>query len=158
MNCKLISRSEPIFILPQNHTQSSTTKSSPLHFPLNTHLPKTKISIKTSSGSFRTRTNATINNLYATSPATETFYELLGISETVTLPEIKTAYKQLALKYHPDVSPADLSEEYTRNFIRVQEAYETLSDPQARALYDIDLSKGLHLAFSSRNRSQFHQV
>ncbi|KAM7527446.1 hypothetical protein LguiB_030856 [Lonicera macranthoides] len=157
MNCKLISRSEPSFILPQNHTQSSTTKSSPLHFPFKTRLPKTKISIKTSSGSFRTRTNATINKLYATSPATETFYELLGISETVTLLEIKRAYKQLALKYHPDVSPVDLSEEYTRNFIRVQEAYETLSDPQTRALYDIDLSKGLHLAFSSRNGSQFDQ-
>ncbi|MBF6096444.1 J domain-containing protein, partial [Nocardia cyriacigeorgica] len=58
------------------------------------------------------------------------FYELLGITESGTLPEIKQACKQLARKYHPDVSPPARVEEYTRRFIRVQEAYETLSDPR----------------------------
>jgi DnaJ-class molecular chaperone len=65
-------------------------------------------------------------------------------------PEIKRAYKQLALKFHPDVSPPDKTEEYTEKFIRVQEAYETLSDPKTRVLYDMDMSKGLHLAFNIR--------
>ncbi|KAH7573008.1 hypothetical protein ACOSP7_006410 [Xanthoceras sorbifolium] len=83
-----------------------------------------------------------------------TFYQLLGIPESGTLPEIKHAYKQLARKYHPDVSPPDRIEEYTRRFIRVQEAYETLSDPRRRALYDRDMSKGLQLAFSARRRYQ----
>lgn len=78
------------------------------------------------------------------------FYELLGIPETGTLGEIKQAYKQLARKYHPDVSPPGLVEEYTQKFIRVQEAYETLSDPGRRALYDEDMAEGLHFAFSAR--------
>lgn len=82
------------------------------------------------------------------------FYELLGIPETGSLLEIKQAYKQLARKYHPDVSPPDRVGEYTQRFIRVQEAYETLSDPKLRALYDIDRAKGLHFALCSRRRSQ----
>ncbi|XP_008812239.1 chaperone protein dnaJ 20, chloroplastic-like [Phoenix dactylifera] len=79
-------------------------------------------------------------------------YELLGISEGGSYDEIKKAYKQLARKYHPDVSPPDRTEEYTRRFIEVQEAYETLSDPGRRALYDCDLCRGFHLAFSTRKR------
>ncbi|XP_052207036.1 chaperone protein dnaJ 20, chloroplastic-like [Diospyros lotus] len=82
------------------------------------------------------------------------FYELLGIPETGTLLEIKQAYKQLARKYHPDVSPPGRTEEYTQRFIRVQEAYETLSDPRQRALYDRDMARGLHLVFSARRRYQ----
>ncbi|EOY05165.1 hypothetical protein QUC31_016897 [Theobroma cacao] len=85
------------------------------------------------------------------------FYELLGIPETGTLPEIKQAYKQLARKYHPDVSPPDRVEEYTQRFIRVQEAYETLSDPRRRASYDRDLALGIHLAFSARRRYQYDE-
>ncbi|KAK3039457.1 hypothetical protein RJ639_028039 [Escallonia herrerae] len=78
--------------------------------------------------------------------------------ENGTLSEIKKAYKQLARKYHLDVSrrsarrsvTPERTEEYTKTIIRVQETYETLSDPQTRASYDIDMSKGLHLAFSAR--------
>lgn len=86
------------------------------------------------------------------------FYELLGIPESGTLIEIKQAYKQLARKYHPDVSPPDRVEEYTQRFIQVQEAYETLSDPRSRALYDRDMARGLHLAFSARRRYQNDEV
>ncbi|XVF65318.1 hypothetical protein PTKIN_Ptkin09bG0238300 [Pterospermum kingtungense] len=85
------------------------------------------------------------------------FYELLGITETGTLVEIKQAYKQLARKYHPDVSPPGRVEEFTERFIRVQEAYEVLSDPRTRALYDRDLASGLHLAFSARRRYQYDE-
>ncbi|CAI9776991.1 unnamed protein product [Fraxinus pennsylvanica] len=82
------------------------------------------------------------------------FHDLLGISEkTGTQLEIKRAYKQLARKYHPDVSPPDRVQDYTERFIRVQEAYVTLSDPRMRALYDRDMAKGLHLAFSARGRT-----
>nr|XP_018624584.1 chaperone protein dnaJ 20, chloroplastic-like isoform X1 [Nicotiana tomentosiformis] len=84
----------------------------------------------------------------------KSFYDLLGIPETGTLLEIKQAYKQLARKYHPDVSPPDRVEEYTQRFIRVQEAYETLSDPRMRDMYDKDMAKGLHFAFSARRRYQ----
>ncbi|KAL5997183.1 hypothetical protein ACLOJK_008111 [Asimina triloba] len=82
----------------------------------------------------------------------DSFYELLGIPETVGISEIKQAYKQLARKYHPDVSPPDRLQECTRRFILVQEAYETLSDPRLREMYDRDLARGLHLAFSARKR------
>ncbi|KAJ9153986.1 hypothetical protein P3X46_027367 [Hevea brasiliensis] len=87
-------------------------------------------------------------------PTNMSFYELLGIPESGTLIEIKQAYKKVARKYHPDVSPPDRVEEYTQRFIRVQEAYETLSDPRRRALYDRDMARGLHLAFSARRRHQ----
>ncbi|KAH7670457.1 DnaJ domain-containing protein [Dioscorea alata] len=80
------------------------------------------------------------------------FYDLLGISQGGSLEEIKRAYKQMARKYHPDVSPPDLAEEYTRRFIEVQEAYETLSDPCRRAMYDRDLARGLQFALTSRRR------
>ncbi|XP_056169419.1 chaperone protein dnaJ 20, chloroplastic-like [Syzygium oleosum] len=86
----------------------------------------------------------------ALSSAEASFYDLLGIPESGSLPEIKQAYKQLARKYHPDVSPPGRVEEYTQRFIRVQEAYETLSDPRRRAVYDRDLARGIHLAFSAR--------
>ncbi|KAK6161702.1 hypothetical protein DH2020_005083 [Rehmannia glutinosa] len=86
------------------------------------------------------------------------FYELLGIPQTGSLVEIKQAYKQLARKYHPDVSPPGRVEEYTQTFIRVQEAYETLSDPRSRELYDRDMAKGLHLAFTARRRSKFDEL
>ncbi|KAK3010426.1 hypothetical protein RJ639_011085 [Escallonia herrerae] len=102
-------------------------------------------------GSFKTK--ATINDgSLAPPPALQSmsFYELLGIPETGSLVDIKQAYKQLARKYHPDVSPPDQLHEYTRKFIRVQEAYETLSDPGRRALYDRDMANGLHFAFSAR--------
>ncbi|XP_068665565.1 chaperone protein dnaJ 20, chloroplastic-like [Aristolochia californica] len=80
------------------------------------------------------------------------FYELLGISETVSFSDIKHAYKQMALKYHPDVSPPNRTDEYTKRFIRVQQAYETLSDARKREIYDRDLARGLHYAFSARKR------
>ncbi|CAI9776122.1 unnamed protein product [Fraxinus pennsylvanica] len=101
---------------------------------------------------------STINDtLSLTSEKPSSFYDLLGIPETGSLIEIKQAYRQLARKYHPDVSPPGLAEEYAQQFIRVQEAYETLSDPGKRALYDLDMAKGLHLAFSTRRHSKFDQ-
>lgn len=89
------------------------------------------------------------NNLhFPTEETGESFYCLLGVSEAATLLDIKKAYKQLVLKYHPDVSPLESAQECTRMFIRIQEAYETLSDPATRALYDTDYTYGFHIAFS----------
>ncbi|XP_043720904.1 chaperone protein dnaJ 20, chloroplastic-like [Telopea speciosissima] len=113
-----------------------------------TQQPKISFSIKNRSGSFRTK--AAINDGFFTTSLHMNFYQLLGISEDGSFSEIKKAYKQLARKYHPDVSPPERMEEHTKKFIQVHEAYETLSDPNRRALYDRDLSSGLHLAFSSR--------
>ncbi|KAJ6837189.1 chaperone protein dnaJ 20, chloroplastic-like [Iris pallida] len=93
--------------------------------------------------------------LFTEERAYKSFYELLGISQEGSFDDIKRAYKQMARKYHPDVSPPERAEEYTRRFIEVHEAYETLSDPGRRAIYDRDLARGFHLAFSTRRR--FHE-
>lgn len=61
------------------------------------------------------------------------YYRTLGISETATEKEIRTAYRQLALKYHPDRNP---SPDAAAKFIELQEAYETLGNEQGRAAYD----------------------
>ncbi|KAK4782544.1 hypothetical protein SAY86_016646 [Trapa natans] len=109
-------------------------------------------------GQIRASASSGTEELQASAAATAaSFYELLGIAETGTLPEIKQAYKQLARKYHPDVSPPDRVEEFTQRFIRVQEAYETLSDPRRRALYDRDMAKGLHLALTARKLHKFDE-
>lgn len=80
------------------------------------------------------------------------FYELLGISEDVGLSDIKQAYRQMARKYHPDVCRPEQAEEYTRRFIEVQEAYETLSDPRRKNLYDSYLSRRIHAGVSGTKR------
>ncbi|MQL99715.1 hypothetical protein Taro_032443 [Colocasia esculenta] len=108
-----------------------------------------------SSSSFRAR--ATVEDGVveeAAGAGRKSFYDLLGIPQGGSSAEIKRAYKEMARRYHPDVCPSpDRTDEYTRRFIEVQEAYETLSDPGRRARYDRDLARGLHLAFSARRRS-----
>lgn len=113
----------------------------------------------TRSPSISIRAKAALNEGIVSSEVAEgSFYDLLGISQSGSLEEIKRAYKQLARKYHPDVSPPGRAEEYTKRFIRVQEAYETLSDPRRRALYDRDMVGGLQVAFSARRRYDADEV
>lgn len=64
-----------------------------------------------------------------------THYEILGIRKTATTDEIKTAYKQLVKKYHPDVYPGDktFAEKKTQE---INAAYDVLSDPDKKREYD----------------------
>ncbi|KAF4973101.1 hypothetical protein FSARC_532 [Fusarium sarcochroum] len=63
------------------------------------------------------------------------FYTSLGLSRTAKPDEIKTAYRQLAKKLHPDRNLGNSSA--TANFQKLQDAYSTLSDPAKRRLYDL---------------------
>ena len=62
------------------------------------------------------------------------YYEVLGIGKNATDAEIKSAYRKLAKKYHPDLNPGDKDAE--EKFKEVNEANDVLSDPNKRKRYD----------------------
>src|SRR4030095_4434316 len=68
-------------------------------------------------------------------PVTEIdYYEALGVAREASPEEIKKAYRQLALKWHPDKNPGDPAAE--KKFKDIAESFEVLSDPERRQLYD----------------------
>ena len=62
------------------------------------------------------------------------YYKILGVSKSATEKEIKSAYRKLAQKYHPDRNPGNQKAE--DKFKEINEAHEVLGDPQKRAKYD----------------------
>jgi len=62
------------------------------------------------------------------------YYKILGINKTATQDEIRTAYRKLARKHHPDLNPND--KEANKKFQQINEANEVLSDPEKRKKYD----------------------
>ncbi len=69
-------------------------------------------------------------------PATakEDYYKTLGVKRNSSQEEIRKAYRRLARKHHPDLNPGDKAAE--ERFKQVQEAYDVLSDPKKREMYD----------------------
>src|SRR4029077_3344033 len=72
----------------------------------------------------------------STMPTTskQDYYELLGVPKKAGAKEIRTAFRKLARKYHPDLNPGDKSSE--EKFKQLQEAYDVLSDTKKRQMYD----------------------
>ncbi|XP_062116135.1 chaperone protein dnaJ 20, chloroplastic-like [Humulus lupulus] len=99
------------------------------------------ISLKLKKNTISCRSSSTSNPYYETMQDKKkvNFYELLslGSDKNVDLRDIKKAYRSMALQYHPDVCPDPSA---TRRFVELQKAYETLSNPVSRRLYDYELS------------------
>ncbi|GLJ27141.1 hypothetical protein SUGI_0532100 [Cryptomeria japonica] len=75
-------------------------------------------------------------------------YEVLSVPHKESDREIKSAYRRMVLQYHPDVCPPTEKEKYSQIFLKVQEAYETLSDQHLRHDYDCRVSNSLELSES----------
>src|SRR2546430_11811299 len=66
--------------------------------------------------------------------AKQDYYELLGVPRKASAKDIRSAFRKLARKYHPDLNPGDKSAE--EKFKQLQEAYDVLSDSKKRQMYD----------------------
>lgn len=75
------------------------------------------------------------------------YYEILGVTRQASPEEIKKAYRQAAMNYHPDRNPGDHTSE--DKFKQASEAYEVLSDPQKRQVYD-------HYGHAGLSGTDFH--
>ena len=89
------------------------------------------------------------------------YYEVLGVTRTASVDEIKSAYRKAALKWHPDRSPENKEEAEVR-FRECTEAYSVLSDSQKRQIYDTYGHAGLSGAgaggFDSTVFQDFHDI
>jgi molecular chaperone DnaJ len=90
------------------------------------------------------------------------YYEVLGVARTAATEEIKSAYRQAALKWHPDRNPTN-KEEAEIKFRECTEAYSVLSDPQKKQIYDTYGHAGLSSAgagagFDGTVFQDFHDI
>ncbi len=90
------------------------------------------------------------------------YYEVLAVSRTAAVDEIKSAYRKAALKWHPDRSPENKAEAEVK-FRECTEAYSVLSDPQKRQIYDTYGHAGLSSAgvsqgFDNTVFQDFHDI
>ncbi len=68
--------------------------------------------------------------------ARKDYYEILGVSKDASKEEIRKAYRQLVRKWHPDKHKDDARKDAENKFKEIQEAYEVLSNPKKKAMYD----------------------
>ena len=82
------------------------------------------------------------NKNYKKNQQKKDYYKVLGVDRKSTEKEMKKKYRKLALKWHPDKNPNN-QEEATEKFAEISEAYEVLSDPEKRRIYDQVGEEGL---------------
>ncbi|KAJ0578836.1 putative DnaJ domain, Chaperone J-domain superfamily [Helianthus annuus] len=116
---------------------------------LNNHRSSTANSTKSTSNlhirnrncnSLKASLHAVIDEPLVESTRSMSLYDVLCVKRDATACEIKSAYRSLAKRYHPDTS--GLNGNGDRDFIEIRNAYVTLFDPMSRALYDLKLSAG----------------
>lgn len=95
------------------------------------------------ASSFRTSSSKTA--LFMSTTGTD-FYQLLGISRSADVKEIKSAYRGLAKKYHPDANPG---KDTTVKFQEINRAYEVLSNPELKQRYDTYGERGIGTSAAS---------
>lgn len=83
------------------------------------------------------------------------FYELLGIRDDATEEEIKSAYRKMAKKYHPDINK---TEEANKIIVSLNEAKETLLDSSKRYNYDLLLNEIKHSKQTSKNKNETYNT
>ncbi|WKX98996.1 hypothetical protein Q1695_014118 [Nippostrongylus brasiliensis] len=86
----------------------------------------------------------------------EDYYELLGVVKNSSEAEIKSAYRKLALKYHPDRNPGDIHAQ--EQFKKISIAYSVLSDPNKRRQYDVSGPSSSQLDFEGFDVSELGGV
>src|SRR3546814_15709329 len=84
------------------------------------------------------------------------FYEVLGVARTATEIELKTAYRRLAMKHHPDRNPGDKASEEA--FKEAKQAYEVLSDSAKRRAYDQHGHAAFDAGMGGRGGQGFNDV
>ena len=78
--------------------------------------------------------------------SSKNYYDILEISKTSTIDEIKKQYKKLALKWHPDRNKEENAES---KFKEISEAYEILSDPEKKQHYDNNINFNHNIQFNN---------
>ena len=78
------------------------------------------------------------------------YYEILEINSDASQEEIAEAYRNLSLKYHPSKASSENKEVYELHFQKLAEAYEVLSDPTKKGIYDIHGSEGLRTGLKDK--------
>ena len=64
------------------------------------------------------------------------YYNVLNVNPSATEDDLKKSYRRLAMKWHPDKNPTSIKQEAEAKFKQISEAYDVLSDPNKRQIYD----------------------
>src|SRR5450631_3375055 len=85
------------------------------------------------------------------------YYDILGVDKTAPEKDIKSAYRKLARKWHPDANPSN-ARQAEEKFKDIQEAYEVLGDSEKRKKYDVLGSDWQRAAQEAEQQRSYHRA